>query len=112
MKNMTFKGTLIFAAMIVLAAAIGLSAKNSGKASMKFAEPIYDFGIVKEDGGAVSHEFDFENAGSANLIIYEAKADCGCTRPDYPKAPIAPGKQGKIKVTYNPLGRPGLSQRS
>ena len=57
---MTFKGTLIFAAMIVLAAAIGLSAKNSGKASMKFAEPIYDFGIVKEDGGAVSHEFDFE----------------------------------------------------
>ena len=107
MKNMTFKGTLIFAAMMVLAAAIGLSAKNSGKASMKFAEPIYDFGIVKEDGGAVSHEFDFENAGSANLIIYEAKADCGCTRPDYPKAPIAPGKQGKIKVTYNPLGRPG-----
>ena len=35
------------------------------------------------------------------------RADCGCTRPDYPKAPIAPGKQGKIKVTYNPLGRPG-----
>ncbi len=27
-----------------------------------------------------------------------------CTRPDYPKAPIAPGKAGKIKVTYNPLG--------
>ena len=47
---MTFKGTLIFAAMIVLVAAIGLSAKNSGKASMKFAGSIYDFGIVKEDG--------------------------------------------------------------
>ncbi len=95
MKNMTFKGTLIFAAMIVLAAAIGLSAKNSGKASMKFAEPIYDFGIVKEDGGAVSHEFDFENAGSANLIIYEGRLRVHA--PGLPEGSYCPRKAREDK---------------
>ena len=77
------------------------------KGEMKFDKTVHDFGHVKEDGGPVSVEFPFINAGEGNLLIYEAKAECGCTTPDYPKAPIAPGMSGKIKVTYNPLGRPG-----
>lgn len=67
----------------------------------------HDFGYIKESGGLVSCEFEFVNTGSKPLIIVEAVASCGCTRPDYPKRPIEPGKKGKIKVTYNPLGRPG-----
>lgn len=77
------------------------------KGEIKFEKTVHDFGHVKENGGPVSVEFPFTNSGDANLLIYEAKAECGCTTPDYPKAPIAPGKGGKIKVTYNPLGRPG-----
>ncbi len=30
-----------------------------------------------------------------------AEAGCGCTTPDYPKAPVMPGDSGVIKVTYN-----------
>ena len=37
----------------------------------------------------------------------DATASCGCTRPEYPTKPIKPGKKGKVKVTYNPAGRPG-----
>ena len=59
----------------------------------------------------VSHEFEFTNVGDGNLIIIEATATCGCTRPEYPKNPIAPGKKGKIKVTYNPIGRQGAIDR-
>lgn len=83
------------------------NAKSDGKAKMKFEETTHDFGMVKEKGGPVSCDFVFENAGDGNLIIYEAKAECGCTRPEFPKAPVAPGKNGVVKVTYNPLGRPG-----
>ena len=84
-----------------------MSASPKEKGEIRFEEMVHDFGHVREDGGPVSVEFPFTNAGKGNLIIYEAKAECGCTTPDYPKAPIAPGKSGKIKVTYNPLGRPG-----
>lgn len=92
---------------VMLFGAANIEAKPKGKPSMKFAETVHDFGMVKEDGGPVSCEFDFVNDGEGNLVIYDATADCGCTRPDYPKAPVAPGKSGKIKVVYNPLGRPG-----
>lgn len=104
----------ILAAGLIMLALIGVTlfpsqayAKGAAKASMKFKENVHDFGIVKEDGGPVSCEFTFANEGASNLIIYDASADCGCTRPEYPKAPVAPGKEGKIKVTFNPLGRPG-----
>ena len=83
-----------------------------GKAKIKFTETRHDFGSVKEKGGPVSHEFEFVNTGNGNLIIIDATASCGCTKPDFPKQPIAPGKKGKVKVTYNPMGRPGQIDRT
>ena len=72
-----------------------------------FDEKSYDFGTIAEDGGGVTHEFKFTNSGDEPLLIINAKASCGCTRPTYPKKPIKPGKSDKIRVTYNPAGRPG-----
>lgn len=74
---------------------------------ISFAEKQYNFGIVAENGGPISHFFEFTNTGDAPLVIISATASCGCTRPTYPTEPIAPGKKGKIKVTYLPEGRPG-----
>ena len=82
-------------------------AKANAKAIAMFSEKNYDFGYIKEEKGAVSHEFEFENVGDEPLIIVSATASCGCTRPEYPTKPIKPGKTGKIKVIYNPAGRPG-----
>ncbi|MBD5358937.1 MAG: DUF1573 domain-containing protein [Bacteroides sp.] len=97
----------ILLSVITLISRENILAASKEKAEMKFSEIIHDFGTIQENGGPVSVEFPFTNTGNANLVIYDAKADCGCTIPDYPKAPVAPGKTGKIKVTYNPLGRPG-----
>lgn len=100
---------------ILAVAVIALpSALKAGdpKPKINFSEYRYDFGNVKEKGGPVSHEFTFTNNGDGNLIIIDATATCGCTKPEYPKQPIAPGKKGKIKVTYNPLGRPGPIDRT
>lgn len=84
---------------------------KDGEAMIQFKEAVYDFGIIDEKKGPVSHDFDFINAGNGNLVIYTATAECGCTRPEYPKNPIAPGKKGKVKVTYNPAGRPGSFEK-
>ena len=89
------------------AAAKKSKGNKDGEAKIEFAQKVYDFGVVKEDGGNVSHEFEFVNKGDANLLIFKATAECGCTKPNFPKNPIAPGKSGKLKVTFNPAGRPG-----
>lgn len=107
---MTFKHLplkLIFAACLVFIGICASQAAEKEKGSIKFESTSYDFGMINESGGPVTHEFVFTNTGKGNLVIHSAKAECGCTTPEYPEQPIAPGKSGKIKVTYNPLGRPG-----
>lgn len=98
---------MLLAAAVFMTMAFGFTASGKERGKMVFAKTSHDFGIVKENGGPVACEFTFTNEGDGNLVIYNAMAECGCTRPDFPKAPIAPGKSGVIKVTYNPLGRPG-----
>lgn len=95
------------AALIVTAALPAEAKKKGGEARIRFTESSYDFGVIDEKGGPVSHEFEFVNEGDGNLIIKDVRTQCGCTRPEYPVKPIAPGKKGKIKVTFLPQGRPG-----
>ena len=101
------KLTFLIAIMAIMLLTPAMFGKDKQKGEIKFTETTYDFGTIKEKGGPVSHEFTFENTGTGNLVITDAKAECGCTVPEFPQAPIAPGKKGVIKVTYNPLGRPG-----
>ncbi|MEZ4721648.1 MAG: DUF1573 domain-containing protein [Flavobacteriales bacterium] len=68
--------------------------------SMSFDDKNHDFGDIKQ-GVPATYEFEFTNDGTAPLIISGAEGSCGCTVPEYPKAPIMPGKTGKIKVTYD-----------
>ncbi len=90
-----------------MAFAVGSFAAFAQDPAITFEDTIYDFGTIAEDGGNVTHEFVFTNTGDAPLMIVSATASCGCTRPSFPKKPVAPGKSDKIKVTYVPAGRPG-----
>lgn len=56
-----------------------------------------ELGKVKEQGGPVSCEFVFTNTGDANLVIIDAKATCGCTRPEYPKIRLPRAKAAKSR---------------
>lgn len=93
--------------LLLMAVIVTVFAADKTKAQIKFEQTTYDFGNIKEDGGKVSHDFIFTNNGTEPLKILNARAECGCTRPEYPKEEIAPGESAVIKVTYNPLGRPG-----
>lgn len=90
--------------LISLAASLTVAAQEP---AVDFPELTHDFGTIREDGGPVTHEFQFTNTGDAPLMIVNASASCGCTRPEFPKKPVKPGKTDKIKVTFLPKGRPG-----
>ena len=96
----------IFALVLITVFTFNIVADEKG-AVMTFAEKTHDFGSIKEADGPVTHVFEFTNTGSEPLVIINVNASCGCTRPEYPKEPVMPGKKGKIKVTFNPAGRPG-----
>tara|TARA_B100000575_G_scaffold270797_1_gene251570 strand:- start:1740 stop:2258 length:519 start_codon:yes stop_codon:yes gene_type:complete len=79
--------------------------------AFKFSEESFDFGTITE-GDVVDHVFSFVNEGEAPLIISSATASCGCTVPVWPKAPIAPGEQGEIKVQFNSRSKPGVQNKT
>lgn len=76
----------------------------------KFEKEVYDFGKITE-GEKVSFDYEFTNVGKTPLIIKEAIATCGCTVPEPPKDPIAPGAKSKIKVVFSSAGKEGLQDK-
>ncbi len=76
----------------------------------KFEKESFDFGQIT-DGEKVSHDFKFTNTGKTPLIITSATATCGCTVPDYPKEPVAPGAEGIIRVVFNSAGKLGMQNK-
>lgn len=87
---------------------VGIAFAQSTKgAVISAAKPEHDFGVIKEANGKVTHTFVVKNTGTAPLVITRVVTTCGCTTPKYDSEPIAPGKEGKIVVSYNPAGRPG-----
>lgn len=89
-------------ALVALCGFQSMAKETGGKPVMKFSEEVFDFGDIMADGGHVTHYFEFVNIGNGNLVIKDVTAQCGCTRPDYPKNPIPPGKKNKIKVSFDP----------
>ncbi|EAY28858.1 DUF1573 domain-containing protein [Microscilla marina] len=84
---------------------------NGPKASIKFEKMTHDFGEITE-GTVAKHTFTFTNSGDVPLVVKSARGSCGCTVPDWPKEPIAPGKTGEIKVQFNSQGKPGTQAKT
>ena len=82
-----------------------------GLATMDFEDTAYNFGKMHE-GEAATHEFKFTNNGKAPLLIANAAGTCGCTAPDYPHEPVAPGQSAVISVKFNSTGKTGLQNKS
>jgi plastocyanin len=77
---------------------------------MKFEKETHDFGKIKA-GDKVTYEFKFTNTGKSPLIIKDAVASCGCTKPEWPKTPILPGASSAVKVTFNSAAKMGLQDK-
>lgn len=75
--------------------------KAEKQTTMDFDQRLHDFGTIPAET-EVSHVFKVMNTGEKPLVIEEAKATCGCTIPKKPEAPIAPGEEGELMVTFKP----------
>ncbi len=73
---------------------------------ISFTKNEHNFGTITQ-GEKVKTKFTFTNSGTENLVITNATGSCGCTVPEYPKEPIAPGKTGEILVEFNSEGKEG-----
>lgn len=71
---------------------------------MTFEKAEHDFGTI-EQGTPQETAFKFTNTGNAPLIITDAKSSCGCTVPNPPKDPIAPGESSELVVKFNGSGQ-------
>jgi len=79
-------------------------------AKIEFNKETHDYGTIPFSGDPYC-TFEFKNTGNEALLITEARGSCGCTVPEWPKEPIAPGATGSIKVTYD-TKRVGSFQKS
>lgn len=107
-NNETKKGTAFGADGVNSASSTETDPANA--AAFKFEKDSYDFGQITE-GEKVSYDFSFTNVGENPLIITDAQATCGCTVPDYPRKPIAPGEKGKISVVFSSAGKSGMQNK-
>tara|TARA_B100000902_G_scaffold399550_1_gene470960 strand:+ start:3551 stop:4054 length:504 start_codon:yes stop_codon:yes gene_type:complete len=87
---------------------------DAGGANFKFTNSggtVWDFGTIKQ-GDSPEFTFTFINNGNEPMIISNAKGSCGCTVPQWPKEPIAPGSQGEISVQFNSKGKKGSQNKT
>lgn len=85
---------------------VDMAVGDQGTPVFAFNQEAHDFGQINE-GTKAEHDFSFTNTGDAPLIISNAKGSCGCTVPQWPREPIAPGETGVIHVVFDSSGKPG-----
>lgn len=102
MKKIVF---ILFALAFSTSLIISQDSKKEPK--VEFTANSHDFGKIAESSKTATCEFKFKNVGTAPLLIQRVAASCGCTTPEYTSEPVLPGKEGKIKVSYSTVGRPG-----
>lgn len=70
---------------------------------IEFKEKVHNYGTIKHNVPATC-EFVFTNKGKSSVSIKDVQTSCGCTTPGWTDTPIAPGKTGKIAITYSAGG--------
>ncbi len=109
MKKVLFSLFMMFVAATASSALYAQTSTQSG-AQIEFSKEVHDYGTIKY-GADGTCTFEFKNTGNSPLIIQNAKGSCGCTVPEWPKEPIAPGAKGTITVRYD-TKRPGAINKS
>ncbi|MGM9774013.1 MAG: DUF1573 domain-containing protein [Candidatus Egerieousia sp.] len=97
------RNTAVLLCIIFIISAFSIDrayAQTGHKVSLKFDKVTHNFGRISIDAGPQECEFSYTNISDKPVVINNILSSCGCSVPDWSKAPIMPGKSGKIKVTY------------
>lgn len=101
---------LTFFAFVAFAQDTETAESNEPKPQIKFDAEEFDFGDIKQ-GDIVTHVFKFTNNGEYPLVLQNVRTTCGCTVPEWPREPIAPGETSEIKATFNSAGKMGAQRK-
>ena len=105
---LAFTGCKENAASKVNTANVAVAAERDAAAKqipvMTFDKTEHDFGTIEQNAPQET-VFSFTNTGNAPLIITDAKSTCGCTVPEKPEGPVAPGEKGELLVKFNGSGQ-------
>jgi hypothetical protein len=68
---------------------------------LKFKNDNFDFGKIGF-GQPATYTIEFTNISKDTLALVNARPGCGCTTPNFkPNEKIAPGKIGRVQITFN-----------
>lgn len=98
--------------LLVIFFALFVQFLGAQEVNLRFESDIWDFGQIAEDGGKVEYLFKFGNNSDKPIVILDIKSGCGCTTPEYSRKPIKPGESGNVKITFDPMNRPGRFTKS
>ncbi|HET9826645.1 MAG TPA: DUF1573 domain-containing protein [Chitinophagaceae bacterium] len=91
----------IFLAAAALGFAVVMNAQTKGADDViKMNKERHDFGKILQ-GKPVDYYFEITNKTDKPVVVENTWASCGCTTPEKPTEPIAPGSTAKVKVQYN-----------
>jgi hypothetical protein len=93
-----YKYGLIFVFLLLVGKSY--SQTNKVEPEMMFRDTLHNFGKIWYQGEAI-YEFTFKNTGKSPLVIEGVRSSCGCTVPEWGKAPVMPKGKGVIKVKYD-----------
>src|SRR5947208_16743940 len=93
------KRILLAATAVVFAVAMKAQTKAPDEI-IKVNTEKHDFGKILQ-GKPVDYYFEITNKTDKPVVVENTWVSCGCTTPEKPTEPIAPGATAKVKVQYN-----------
>lgn len=69
---------------------------------LNFEPNVISIDTVRYDAGEITVRFECTNICDKPVAIIEVRSQCGCTKPSFGKASIAPGKKGYVDVIFDP----------
>ena len=72
------------------------------KGDFAFKENEYDFGIIKQSQGIVTHDFSFLYNGEEETKVTGTPGSCACTTATISDTDLSPGDEGVLTVEFDP----------
>jgi len=86
--------------LLFVLATIFISAATLTAQEISINKDVHDYGTIKQYANGTC-TFEISNIGNEPLVISRCQGSCGCTVPECPQVPIAPGNTEVITIKYD-----------
>jgi hypothetical protein len=97
-----------YAAAVLLLFAAAISLAQEPSQSLVFEERVFNFGVINEKDGKVTHTFYFKNTGSQPVEMGEVNTGCGCLVNSEGKGSVKAGERKSLTITFDPSYKSGF----